>query len=99
MVGIQAFAFTLICGAALLALWIIARYTDFGPHSVGWAAGHVLAACVLLRLLPTAFDAISASRIPASSYVEILGVALPLLVYAFLGGGWVARAALGLLRR
>ncbi len=87
------------CGAALLALWIMARYTSFGPRSVGWAVVHVVVACVVLRLLPFAFDAIRASGIPAAAYVEVFAVALPLFVYAFLSGGWVGRAALGLLRR
>jgi hypothetical protein len=87
------------CGAALLAFWIIARYTNFGPRSVGWAIVHVVIACVVLRLLPLALDAIRGSGIPAVAYVELFGVALPLFVYAFLSGGWVGRAALGLLRR
>jgi hypothetical protein len=89
----------MICGAALLALWIIARYTNFGPRSVGWAVVHVVIACVVLRLLPFALDAIRASGIPAVAYVELFGLALPLFVYAFLSGGWVGRAALDLLRR
>jgi hypothetical protein len=98
-VGVHGFVLILTCGAALLALWIMARYTDFGPRSVGWAIVHVVIACVVLRLLPFALDAIRASGIPAVAYVELFGVALPLFVYAFLSGGWVGRAALGLLRR
>lgn len=97
--GVHAFVLALTCGAALLALWIMARYTDFGPRSIVWAVVHVVIACVVLRLLPFAFDAIRASGIPAVAYVELFGVALPLFVYAFLTGGWVGRAALGLLRR
>ena len=31
--------------------------------------------------------------------MELFGVALPLFIYAFLSGGWVGRAALGLLDR
>ena len=87
------------CGAALLAFWIMARYTTFGPRSVGWAVVHVVIACVVLRLLPYVFEAVRASGTPAVAYVELFGVALPLFVYAFLSGGWVGRAALGLLRR
>jgi len=98
-VGVDGFLLALTCGAALLALWILARYTGFGPHSVGWAIVHVVIACVVLKLLPYALEAIRASGIPAVAYVEVFGVALPLLVYAFLTGGWVGRAALGLLRR
>ena len=49
-------------------------------------------------LLPPAFDVVDAIGIPASTYVQAFGVALPLFVYAFLSGGWVTRAAIGLLR-
>jgi hypothetical protein len=98
-VGVHGFVLTLTGGAALIALWIMARYTNFGPRSVGWAIVHVVIACVVLRLLPYAFDAIRASGIPAVAYVEVFGVALPLFVYALLSGGWVGRVALGLLRK
>jgi hypothetical protein len=95
----EAFTLLLVCGAASLALWIIARYGDFGPRSVAGAIVHVVAAMVLLTvLLPPAIDAVGASGIPAATYVQVFGVALPLFVYAFLSGGWVTRAAIGLLR-
>jgi hypothetical protein len=53
----------------------------------------------VLQLLPFALDAIGGSGVPGVVYFELFGVALPLFVYAFLSGGWVGRAALGLLRR
>jgi hypothetical protein len=95
----HAFALTLVCGAALLALWILARYVGFGPHSIVWALLHVAVACVLLRLLPFVLDVTKTSGLPAVHYIEIFGFALPLFVYAFLSGGWVARAAVGMLKR
>ena len=95
----HAFMLLLVCGAASLALWIIARYTGFGPRTIAGAIVHVVAAMVLLRvLLPQAIDAVGESGLPAATYVQVFGVALPLFVYAFLSGGWVARVALGLLR-
>ena len=95
----QAFTLLLVCGAGALALWIIGRYTDFGPRSIAGAIVHVVAAIVLLMvLLPPAIDAVGAIGIPAATYVQVFGVALPLFIYAFLSGGWVTRAALGLLR-
>jgi hypothetical protein len=98
-VSSQAFTLLLVCGAASLALWIIARYADFGPRSLRGAIVHVVAAMVLLTvLLPPAIDAVGASGLPAATYAQVFGVALPLFVYAFLSGGWVTRAALGLLR-
>jgi hypothetical protein len=98
-VGVQAFVLVLTCGAALLALWIMARYTEFGPHSIVWAGVHVVIASVVLRLLPVILDAIRDIGIPAIAYVDVFGIVLPLFVYTFLSGGWVGRAALGLLRR
>jgi hypothetical protein len=97
--SVHAFVLVLTCGAALLALWIIARFTDFGPRSVQSALVHVVAAfCLLTFLLPVALHVIGASGIPAVAYVKLFGVALPLFVYAFLSGGWVARVAMGMLR-
>jgi hypothetical protein len=97
--GSQAFVLALTCGAALLALWILARFADFGPRSIVWALVHVILACVLLRLVPSALLSTISSNIPATRYLSVFGIALPLFVYAFLSGGWVARLAIGLLRR
>ena len=83
----------------LLALWIIARYTNFGPPRSFGALAHVLAAFLLLTVvLPPALDAVSSSGIPAATYVQAFGLALPLFTYVFLSGGWVTRAAIGPLR-
>jgi hypothetical protein len=97
--GIHAFVLAMACGAALLALWIIVRFTTFGPRSVAWAIVHVIAACFLLRVVRFPLAAIGGSGIPAAAYVQLFGVALPLFIYAFLSGGWVGRAALGMLDR
>ena len=97
--SIHTFVIVLVCGAALLALWIIARYTNFGPDSVVGALVHVLAAFLLLTLvLPPALDAVRSSGIPAAAWVQAFGLALPLFTYVFLSGGWVTRAAIGQLR-
>ena len=99
MVSPEIFAVTLAVGAALLALWAIVRFSGFGPRTVIWAIVNVIAACVLLQvLLPTALGAIGASGLPAATYLSVFGVALPLLIYAFLSGGWMLKVAVGLLR-
>jgi hypothetical protein len=92
------FGLALMGCSALLALWIIARYTAFGPRTVLWALIHAVVAFVLLRFVPIALNSLGNSRIPGVEWIEIFGVALPLLVYGFLSSGWVARAAIGLLR-
>jgi hypothetical protein len=93
------FGLFLAAGAAALALWIIVRFANFGPRRILWAVIQAVIACVLLQLLlPAAFGAIDASGLPAGLYLQLFGVALPLLVYAFLTGGWTMRLAMGLLR-
>jgi hypothetical protein len=95
----SAFMLLLLVGAALLAFWIIVRYSGFGPQTIVQAIVHVIVAMVLLRLLlPVGLDAVDAAGVPAADYVKVFGVALPLFVYAFLSGGWTTRAAIGLLR-
>ena len=97
--GVHAFVLVLTCGAALLALWILARFVDFGPQSMLWAALHVVTAIALLRLVPLLVEAVSSSTLPAARFVALFGLALPMFVYTFLSGGWVTRLAMGMLRR
>jgi hypothetical protein len=93
------FTLFLLVGSALLAFWIIVRYSGFGPQTVVRAIVHVIVAMVLLHLLlPVGLDAVDATGVPAADYVQVFGITLPLFVYAFLSGGWTTRAAMGLLR-
>ena len=94
-----AFTLVLAVGSAALALWIMQRYSSIGPQTIAKAVVHVIVAMVLLQvLLPLALGSVEASGVPAADYVKVFGIALPLFVYAFLSGGWMARAAMGLLR-
>jgi hypothetical protein len=95
----QSFGLMLIVGSALLAFWILWRYAGFGPKSILWAAVHAVLACAVLRSVPYALDRIGTNGPETIEYVEIFGIALPALIYGFLSGGWIARVALGLLRR
>src|SRR5438105_1007593 len=95
----QSFGLILMVGSALLAFWILWRYAGFGPKTILWAAINVIVAYGVLRAVPFALDRIGTSGPTRLEYVEIFGIALPALVYAFLSGGWIARLALGLLRR
>jgi hypothetical protein len=85
-------------GSAALALWILARYSKFGPRTLVSAIIHVVAAVVLLQFVSVPLDAIKASGLPATQFFCAFGVALPLFVYAFLSGGWVTRLSIDLLR-
>jgi hypothetical protein len=95
----QSFGLALMVASALLAFWILWRYAGFGPKSILWAAVHVILAYGALRAVPFAVDRIGTTGPETIEYIEIFGVALPALVYAFLSGGWMARLAVGLLRR
>ena len=94
----QFFAIALILSSALLALWIISRFAEIGPKSIGWAIIHVVAACVLLRTVPPVLERLGESDLPGIQFIEVFGMALPALVYGFVSGGWMTRLALGLLR-
>jgi hypothetical protein len=95
-VSASTFTLVLLVGAAALALWIMVRYSGFGPQTIVRAIVHVVVAMVLLHLLlPLGLDAVDASGVPAADYVKVFGIALPLFVYAFLSGGWTTRAAMG----
>ena len=96
--SLQLFGYALVVAAAVLAIWIMARFTGFGPRSLVWAGVHLILAIVLLRLVPVELRAVEAIPVPGQVYVEIFAVALPLLVYGFLAGGWMTRVGLGLLR-
>jgi hypothetical protein len=97
-VSVHAFVLVLLAGAAALALWILARYSTFGPRTLIWAFIHVVAAMVLLQFVSVPLGLINHSGLPAARFLCAFGVALPLFVYAFLSGGWVTRLSLGLLR-
>ena len=88
----------LLGGSAALALWILARYSSFGPRTIVWAIIHVVVAMVLLQFVSVPLNAIQASGLPATRFLCAFGVALPLFVYAFLSGGWVTRLSIDLLR-
>jgi hypothetical protein len=88
----------LLAASAALALWILARYANFGPRSLVWAIVHVVAAMVLLQFVSVPLGLVNSSGLPAARFLCAFGVALPLFVYAFLSGGWVTRLSMDLLR-
>ena len=96
--SVHAFVLALLGGGAALALWILARYSSFGPRTLFWAIVHVLAAMALLQLVSVPLGLVNASGVPAARFFCAFGVALPLFVYAFLSGVWVTKLSIGLLR-
>jgi hypothetical protein len=93
------FLLLLSLGAAVLALWIALRFPTLGPSNVGRALLHVAAALAVGYAVAPAMRLLGA---PASPLVPVLCVALPGLIYMFLSGAWLIRAAVtgrGPLRR
>ena len=67
----------MLAGSAALALWVLARYSNFGPRTLIWAIIHVVAAMVLLQFVSVPLDAIKSSGLPATRFFCAFGVALP----------------------
>ena len=78
-------------GGALLALWVLARYRDFGPRTSRSSTLTVAASVLLLQgvgpAMSWAVDALS----PA---VALLAIAVPGFTFAFWSGGVFMRAML-----
>jgi hypothetical protein len=96
--SVHTFVLVLLGGAAALALWILARYSSFGPRTLVWAIIHVVAAMTLLQFVLVPLGLVNSSGLPAARFLCAFGIALPLFVYAFLSGGWITRLSVGLLR-
>jgi hypothetical protein len=85
------FAFTLVTGAALLALWFDARLPTLAPAGLRAIVLHAALALGIVHLIPG--DAAS----PAGIYLALFGIALPALIYVFLVAIWFIKHAQGAL--
>ena len=92
------FVLFLCSGAALLALWVVARFPDFGPDDVTKALLHVALSVVVLQLLVPAIHAVGATGLPGAPFVVSFGIVLPGLTYVFMAAGWLIRATAGRLQ-
>jgi len=84
-----------LVGAALLALWVLARYPRLGPTSLRSALVAVGASLAVLRLGSFSDDLLM--RLPHGAYVTLLGWVLPSFFAAFLTAGWLLRIFAGAL--
>lgn len=90
---LAAFVVTYLAGAAGIAFWLDVRLRRFAPADVRWAMAHLVVAAVANELLDAHLGAYVASSVPHGTMVAILGVILPLVVYAALATIWVLRIA------
>jgi hypothetical protein len=86
------FVLFLCSGAALIALWLVARFPELGPNDVTKALLHVAISVVVLQLLVPAIHAVGATGLPGAQFVVSFGIVLPGLTYVFLAAGWLIRS-------
>jgi hypothetical protein len=90
---VAAFVIAFLAGAATLAFWIDVRFRRFAPSDLRWAMAHLVAATIANEVLDASLGGFVASSLPQGSLIAILGVILPLVVYAALAAIWVLRIA------
>src|SRR4051812_29726708 len=78
-------------GGALLALWVLARYRDFGPQTIRSSVLTVAACLLLLQGVGPAMTWAIDSMSPA---VALLAIAVPAFTFAFWSGGVLMRVLL-----
>ena len=85
------FTLTLTLSAALLALWLDTRFPALRPNTAAQGLTH--AAIGVFAMLGAAGLLQFVYGIPQAAFMAIvLGVFLPALTYALLGGLWMLRA-------
>jgi hypothetical protein len=83
--SVELFVAALALGAALLALWLYARFPSLAPKSAAWTLVNLVAAGLVLYLVPDASSSLEAAVRTAFLLV------LPGLVYVFLASIWMLR--------
>lgn len=83
--SVELFVVALAIGAALLALWLYVRLPKLAPKTVPWTIAHLVAAGLVLCLVPDASGSVEAAVQAAFLVV------LPGLVYVFLASFWMLR--------
>lgn len=89
MISVSIFMCAELVGAAVLALWVVARYPRLGPKSLRSAIVLVIAAFTLMRLVTLGQS--SLVELPHGAYVLLFGSVLPSFFLAFLATGWLMR--------
>jgi hypothetical protein len=87
----NSFVIVLCISAALLAVWIVARWPTAGPKGLSPGLIHVMLAVVVGAVTAPAIRAIAELGVPGAAFVGTFGVALPALTYMFLATMWLMR--------
>jgi hypothetical protein len=93
VISVGVFLCVELVAAAVLALWVAARYPGFGPKSLRSAVAVVGASFVVLQFASTVQD--SLIQLPHGAYLFLFGSVLPSFFVAFLAAAWLLRAVTG----
>jgi hypothetical protein len=98
LVDLHTFVLLLAVGAAVIAVWIDARFPRLAPQQLRLALAHVIAACVMANLV-VASGVLSKGNGSATGVAAmLLAIALPMLVYEFLAGVWTIKVVQAVFR-
>jgi hypothetical protein len=87
------FAVVFVVSAGALAFWIDQRFPRLGPAELKPALAQLFAATIANQALDAPIGGFVASSLPHGRIVAIVGIILPLVVYASLTALWVLRIA------
>jgi cobalamin synthase len=93
MISVTSFLCGELVAAAVLALWVVARYPKLGPKSLRSAVAVLAVGLGLVQFLPFGIDLVL--RLPNGGYAAIFGCALPAFFGAFLAAAWMLRLLAG----
>ena len=89
MISVSMFLRAELVAAAVMALWVAARFPAFGPKSLRSAALLVGVAFVGVEVLSAIVPPVA--RVPHGVYVALFGCILPVLFGTFLTAAWILR--------
>lgn len=95
MISMSMFMSTELVAGAILALWVVTRYPNFGPKSLRSAVGVVGAVFLVLRF--STWGATALLGLPHGVYVTLFGCVLPNVFAGFLAAAWLLRILAGAL--
>lgn len=89
MISLSMFLRVELVAAAVVALWVAARFPTFGPKSLRAAALFLGAGCAGLEILTAIVPLVA--RVPDGVYLALFGCILPVFFGAFLTAAWLIR--------
>jgi hypothetical protein len=95
VISVSAFMCAELVAAAVLALWVVARYPRLGPKSIRSALAVLCAAFVVMQL--SSLGVVPLLGLPHGVYLTLFCCVLPSFFAGFLAAAWLMRALAGAL--